>query len=98
MALIKVNPEGLRQNLGEIDTCIRELEGLNARLDALLGSIGSSWDGEASEQYIASMTRHKAKAAEMAGVLGELRRYMQQAADRFEQVDRDGAARIRGSF
>lgn len=96
MARIKINIDGLQQNRNAIDQKINELQALNARLDSLLSSIESTWDGAASQQYIASMTQKKAKAKEMVAVLQELRNYMSQASERFEQQDKSGAAKIRG--
>lgn len=97
MAQIRVNPEGLRQNASAISGKISELQSLNTRLTSLISSIDSSWDGEASQVYITTMSRYAEKARSMVDVLQELKRYMEQAASRFEQKDRDGANRIRNA-
>lgn len=96
MARIKINPDGLKQNRDAISQKITELQAFNSRLDALLSNIGDSWDGDASQQYIATMTYQKTKAQEMVSVLQELRNYMDQASAKFEQQDQRGASKIRG--
>lgn len=96
MAKIKANIDELRQNKSDIEKRIVELESLNASLDGLLSDIEGSWTGAASEQYIATMRQHKKKAEQMVHVLNEFKTYIDQAATRFEQKDKEGATKIRG--
>lgn len=97
MARIKVDVNSLRDNANQITQQIQSLETLNNRLDDLLNKIEGSWTGSASEQYLETMRQHKQKTRGMIEVLQTFRSYMQQAAARFENVDHDGATRIRNS-
>ena len=96
MAKIKVNVDALRQNKTDIERRITELQNLNTSLDRLLSDIEGSWTGAASEKYIATMRQHKKKAEQMVNVLNQFKSYIEQAATRFEQKDKDGASKIRG--
>ena len=96
MAEIKVNVEGLLNNKNIIEQKITELQSLNARLTQLLGRINDSWEGEASEQYIMKMLGYKQKADEMVEVLSEFKKYMLEAASKFDAQDKNGASKIRG--
>lgn len=96
MAKIRVDIDALCQNKADIEARILELQNLNSNLDALLSNIEGSWTGAASEKYIATMRQHKRKAEQMVNVLNEFKGYIEQAADRFEQKDKEGASRIRG--
>lgn len=94
MAKIKINEEGLRENKKSIELKISELHSLNERLAELIARIDSSWDGEASKQYVTTMTYYKQKAETMIEVLGEFHKYIDVAIRKFEEVDRNGANKI----
>ena len=95
IAKIKVNADSLRDNASQITQQIQQLELLNNRLDTLLKQIEGSWTGNASAQYLETMRQHKLKAQAMVRVLETFRDYMQKAASQFENVDHNGATRIR---
>lgn len=95
MAKIKVDADSLRDNASQITQQIQQLELLNNRLDTLLKQIEGSWTGNASAQYLETMRQHKLKAQAMVRVLETFRDYMQKAASQFENVDHNGATRIR---
>lgn len=96
MAVIKANVAALRQNANTIQKDISELNRLNAALNQLLANIESTWDGKASEQYIASMVKHKKKAEQMINVLQEFMNYIEKAARKLETMDKEGASKIKG--
>lgn len=96
MAKIKADVAALLANKAEIDKKASELQSLNSNLNALLSDIEGSWDGEASDRYIDKMREHKKKAEQMVEVLQEFSSYIQEAATRFEQRDRESAAKIKG--
>lgn len=94
MAKIKINEDGLRENKKAIEAKISELYSLNERLTELIARIGSSWEGDASTQYINTMTHYKQKAETMIDVLTEFKKYIEGAIRRFEEVDSSGARKI----
>ena len=96
MAEIRVNTDGLMSNKQAIEQRIIELEALNTKLAGLIERINDSWEGAASEQYIAKMRTYKMKAENMVEVLSEFKKYIEEAIAKFEHQDKSGASRIRG--
>ena len=95
---IAVDIAALQNNEKTIGDYINRLEALNARLEALLGRIGSSWEGNSSQAYLNLMRGYAAQAASMAEVLREFKSYVEKAYTLFETKDRTSASRISGSF
>lgn len=98
MAKIKVNLEALKGNSTQLADRIRELQGLNTRLETLINRIEASWEGQASATYITQMRRYADQAKKMIGVLTEYKKYVDGAVEAFTNRDRTAASRIRGSF
>lgn len=98
MALIRIDELALMANETALKAKIAELQSLNARLEGLLQRIESSWEGNASQNYIAMMRQRQGKAVQMVEVLSEFLRYIQEAKSRFSSKDSDSAGRIRGAF
>lgn len=96
MGRIKINADGLRSDIAAMDQHIGQLEALNSQLEGLINRIDESWDGDACTAYIASMNGRLQSARQMISVLQEFRSYMQEAVDRFEEKDQQGASRIQG--
>ena len=96
MGRIKINTDGLQSNIASMDQHIGQLEALNSQLESLINRIDESWEGDACNAYIASMTGRLQSAKQMISVLQEFRSYMQEAVNRFEEKDQQGASRIRG--
>ena len=98
MAKVEVNITALKENESSLEQQITQLEALNSRLEALIGRIESSWEGDASAAYIRVMRNYAAQAANMVNVLNEFKKYVNNAADTFETLDKKAASRIKGSF
>ena len=98
MAKIKVDIDALTSNSSALNSRIAELQSLNSRLEDLINRIDSSWEGQASLTYINTMRNHAAKAKKMVDVLTEYKKYVDSAISKFSNVDKDAAAKIRGSF
>ena len=98
MAKIKIDENALRANAIALNTRISDLQALNNRLDALIIRIGDSWDGSASEAYIARITEQAAKAKQMVKILQEYKNYVETTVQKFTDLDSRAASRIRGSF
>lgn len=98
MALIRIDDIALAGNEALLRGQIRDLEALNARLEELLLRIESSWEGEASNAYIATMRARKLKAEQMVDVLNEFLSYIQETRGRFTSKDSDLAVLLRSAF
>lgn len=96
MANIRVDTDGLQNNISSMRAYMGELETLNARTKTLLAQIASSWEGEASTAYINVMTERTNKAEQMKELLQEFISYMESAKTKFDARDRDSASSIRG--
>ena len=51
MANIRIDADGLQNNISSMRAYINELDSLNARTQTLMTQIASSWEGEASTAY-----------------------------------------------
>lgn len=98
MAKIRIDENSLRQNSHALNTRISDLQNLNSRLEELINRIDGSWEGQASESYIATMRKYSEQAKKMINVLNEYKKYIDTAINNFSNVDRNAASRIRGSF
>ena len=98
MARIKVNVAALRSCLSQINSRLGQLQGLNSKLEGQIGTIASSWEGEASRAYEQMMRNYLSKAKKQEAVLQEVKKYIQSAITKFESTDKKSASKIRGSF
>lgn len=98
MAKIDIDVAQLRANSSSMQGKITELQQLNSSLESLILRIGDSWEGQASEAYVALMQGYAARARNMEGVLEEFKKYIDDAANKFENLDNSSASKIRSSF
>ena len=94
MARIRINTDGLKSNISEMNNYIATLEQLNNRLQTLITRINDSWEGNACKAYVEAMMKRLSKSKEMVKVLVAFRGYMQQAVSKFEERDKIGAGNI----
>ena len=97
MGMVKGDPASLRTCASQVEQKIRELEELNKRLEQLLGRMGASWSGQSCDAYLTKMQERGQRNAQMVTVLESYRSYLAKVADRYEQIDKNGAARVRNS-
>ena len=98
MAKVEVNITALKENESSLEQQITQLEALNNRLESLIGRIESSWEGDASAAYIRVMRNYASQAANMVNVLNEFKKYVNNAANTFETLDKKSSSRIKSSF
>jgi len=98
MAKIKIDADGLKANAAALDTRISDLQNLITKLEDLIARIQSSWEGQASILYIAKLLAQSAKARKMIEVLQEYKKYVEQAVNKFSELDSSAANKINGSF
>lgn len=96
MANIRIDTDGLQNNISAMRACVNELDSLNARTQMLLTQIASSWEGEASTAYVNIMTERMQKAGQMKELLQEFISYMESAKTKFESRDQESSYAIRG--
>lgn len=98
MPKISIDVETLRANEKSLEAKIQEMEQYNAELSGLIEQIHNSWDGKTSESYYNMMNGYHHQATTMKSVLNEFKKYVNAAANKFESMDQNAAARIRNSF
>lgn len=96
MADIRIDTDGLQNNISSMRAYINELDSLNARTRTLLSQIASSWEGDASTAYINIMTERMQKAEQMKELLQEFLSYMESAKTKFASRDQESAYSIMG--
>ena len=94
MANIRIDADGLQNNISSMRAYINELDSLNAR--TLMTQIASSWEGEASTAYINIMTERIQKAGQMKELLQEFISYMESTRTKFVSRDQESSYSIRG--
>ena len=98
MGKISVNTEELQKNAAHLKQQYTQLKSLNAKLEALLGTIETGWTGSASVAYIGMMRNYLKQGKKMESVLLEYQKYADNTANQFSSGDRNLANRIRNSF
>ena len=96
MASIRINTDGMQNDISSMRSYISELDSLSARTQALLSQIGDSWEGDASTAYLTAMQQRLDKAQQMKKVLEEFLSYMEAAKSKFESRDQSSASSIKG--
>lgn len=98
MAKIKIDTEALKQNETSLENKISELQEIIARLDNLIERINDSWEGGASELFIAKIRAQAAKTKKMIDLLTEYKKYVTETISKFSTIDNDSASKINNSF
>lgn len=52
MANIRIDTDGLQNNISSMRAYVNELDSLNARTQSLLAQIASSWEGEGARRIL----------------------------------------------
>lgn len=98
MAIFSADIDALRASSAVLNAKTAELERLNQRLEALIGRIDASWEGQASQTYIQGMQLRAQKAKEVAAMIGEFRAYVDSTASELSEMDAKMAAVLNSSF
>ena len=98
MANIRIDADGLQNNISSMRAYINELDSLNARTQTLMTQIASSWEGEASTAYINIMTERiqKETAMNICKNKAEFISYMESTRTKFVSRDQESSYSIRG--
>lgn len=98
MARIKIDLDALMGNSSSLEQRTADMQALIARLEGLLERINNSWDGSASEAYIAMMRGYSLKAKKMNELIETYKGYVDSTTSKFSAVDKKCASTIRNSF
>lgn len=95
---IEIKIDALRSSSNNINARIVQLDGLNARLNSLIGQIDSSWEGKASDKYVKKLRAHEKQARKMVDLLKVFKSYVDLAVNIFEDFDIKHAGAINSSW
>lgn len=98
MSRINLDIDELDLSSASIQQKINELESLNARFEVLIAQIKNSWEGKASEAYLAMILSYYNKAQGMIEILEEFKKYVDSAINKFSELDSRSAVEIRSIF
>lgn len=98
MAHIRIDYDGLMQQVSSLNSQIEQYQTLGGRVNSLLAQMQSSWEGNACNSYISMMHGYMQKAEKMTAVLSAFKSYAEGAANDFTQTDRQCAEIIKSAF
>ena len=77
----------LQQASGSVSAQMAEIESIIVDLNVMLNELASSWDGAASEAFIAGLRSQRDKAIEMRNCLESYQQYVRQTTDKMIECD-----------
>lgn len=98
MAHIKINYDGLAQQVNSLHSQIEQYETLGNRTRSLTGQMQSSWEGNACNQYINMMQSYMNQSVKITEILKQFKGYAEIAAEKFRETDHQCATIIRNAF
>lgn len=98
MSRIKIDIDTLRSCASTMSGHISDYESLNSRFESLSASITDSWKGSAGQSYATKMNSYLQQAVSLVEIMNQFKKYAEDAADNFDEVDAACASRIRQSF
>lgn len=98
MAHIRIDYDGLAQQVSSLNSQIEQYETLGSRVRTLTGQMQSSWEGNACNQYISMMQNYMNQSEKITGILREFKGYAERASAEFRQTDHTCAQAIRSTF
>lgn len=98
MAHIRIDYDGLMQQVSSIASILGSYESLNSRLKDMKEKVDAGWEGEASRAFAEIMQKYIQQSQKMEEIIGEFKGYASKATASFQEVDQRCAALIRNSF
>lgn len=87
MAQIRVTPDQLRSRASEYRNQADDVEEVIKRLDSLISSLQSEWEGHSAERYISQYQELRPSFASMQKLITDLASSLDQEATKFEEAD-----------
>lgn len=95
MGKFQANIAALRQAASDLGKQSAEVKSIVAECDSILPQLEATWDGAASEAFLASLRSVRNTIADTGGVIGQYKRTFESLADKLEEQDRREEQRIR---
>ena len=92
---IRLTPEQMHKRAGEYREQAAKFNEVITRMDTLLTSLQSEWEGAASESYAARYQELKPSFVKTEELIGDIALKLDQAATIYEQTDTDIAGQLR---
>ena len=87
MAQLRVTPEQLRARAAEYRNQAEEVDGVIAKLDSLISTLESEWEGVSASKYISQYSDLRPSFVSMQNLITELATALDQEANKFEAAD-----------
>lgn len=87
MAQLRVTPEQLRGRASEYRAQGTEVEGVIAKLDSLISTLESEWEGNSAARYISQYSDLRPSFVSMQQLIADLASSLEQEANKFEIAD-----------
>lgn len=92
---LQVTCSELRSAAQKIAQANEEYRAAAGNLQAAADEVAGMWEGDTRDKFVSGMEQRKAWYEQMSGIVDEYVQVMQQIADKYEQMDAQGAALIR---
>ena len=98
MSDIRINYDGIEEQLSALRTKSSEYETLLKNASALRQAVISSWEGKSANAWSETVNGYINKSSGLINVLGEFSKYAQEVITGFRTLDSECAAMINNSF
>ena len=98
MALIKVDTDALVKCAQTFESEISDLKNLKENLSGIVSRISASWEGSASEEYVARLLNHIQKIVSVIAILEKYLEFIKEAGTTFANTDNDSYSDIHRAF
>jgi WXG100 family type VII secretion target len=92
---IRITPDVMRQRAGQYRSEAAEVNGVISRMDSLLNSLQSEWEGQASQSYAQRYTELKPGFQKAEELINEIAQALDKVATQLEQTDASIASAFR---
>lgn len=88
MSKMSANIEELEQAIAELDKIIPQFDEVNQNISSVASELDASWDGAASEYFIAKLRGHSEPVIKTKNVFIELRSSLQYTVKELKEADK----------
>ncbi len=87
MAQLRVTPEQLHGRASEYRSQASEMEGIIGKLDSLISTLESEWEGNSASRYMAQYSDLRPSFVSMQQLITELASALDSEANKFASAD-----------
>lgn len=84
---IKVDTTALKEASNELSQIAVDMDNVGKRIVGLAGQMSETWDGKASDEFVARVLRQKVNVDKSIEILKEFSKYGRETASKFDEVD-----------